>query len=163
MAVPNFSSWTFRPALPDEAAEACLVIRQSIEVLCAADHEGDRAILDQWLANKTPEQVRGWIETNAAGVLVGIGLDGIGGVGAVVPDGTIVLNYVAPWARFCGVSKGMMRALECRAADWGQAFCSLTSTITAHPFYRAYGYLDVGAPVASFGGKPAFPMRRAIR
>lgn len=163
MSVPNSRSWTFRPALPDEAVAAYLVIRQSIEVLCTADHEGNRSILDQWLANKTPEQVKGWIEINPAGVLVGIGPDGIGGVGAVVPDGRIELNYVAPWARFCGVSKGMMGALECCAAERGHAFCSLTSTITAHPFYRAYGYQDVGAPVASFGGKPAFPMRRAIR
>lgn len=155
--------WQFRPALPNEAAAACAVIRQSIEVLCVADHDGDRSILDQWLANKTPEHVRGWIEINPAGVIVGIGPDGIGGVGAVVRDGKIVLNYVAPEARFCGVSKGLMRAMECCAAEWGHSFCSLTSTITAHPFYCAYGYQDVGEPVASFGGKPAFPMRRTIK
>ncbi len=155
--------WTFRPARPEEAVEACSVIRQSIEELCGADHDGDPAILGPWLVNKTPERVRTWIESNPAGVLVGVSPDEIAGMGAVLRDGRIVLNYVAPWARFRGVSKGLLRAMENRAAELGNTSCTLTSTVTAHGFYRSRGYEDVGEPVTSFGGKPAFPMRRAIR
>ena len=163
MFSPGLHGWIFRPVVISEAEEACAAIRSSIVELCGADHDGDRAILDRWLANKTPDQMRQWIEANPAGVLVATGGTGIGGVGMVMPDGRIALNYVAPWARFAGVSKGLMLAMERCAAGWGHASCHLTSTVTAHRFYRAYGYRDAGEPVASFGGKSAFPMRRAIR
>jgi GNAT superfamily N-acetyltransferase len=153
---------TFRPARPDEAAEACAVIRRSIIELCGADHDDDPAILDPWLANKTPDRVRTWIETNPSGVIVGTDEAGITGVGAVLPDGRIVLNYAAPRARFRGVSKGLILALEARALCLGHTICTLTSTITAHGFYRTRGYTDAGAPITSFGGKPAFPMQRRI-
>jgi GNAT superfamily N-acetyltransferase len=154
--------WIFRPLLPDEATEACTVIRRSIEDLCIADHDGAPEILGPWLANKKPDIVRSWIEGNPGGVIGGVSNQGIGGVGGLLPGGRITMNYVAPWARFRGVSKGMMRALEARAAEQGEGFCTLTSTVTAHAFYLSLGYEDFGEPVVSFGGKPAFPMRRAI-
>ncbi len=154
--------WIFRPLRPDEAAEACAVIRRSIKDLCHADHDSAPDILGPWLANKTPETVRGWIESNPSGVIGAVSPEGIGGVGGLLPGGKISLNYVAPWARFRGVSKGMMRDLEARAGAAGEAYCTLISTVTAHAFYQALGYDDVGEPVCSFGGKPAFPMQRRI-
>jgi GNAT superfamily N-acetyltransferase len=154
--------WIFRTARPEEAAEACRVIRLSIEVLCKADHEGNPAILGHWLANKTPQQVQAWIEEEPAGVFIGVGTDGISGVGCVLPSGKIVLNYVAPWARRQGVSTGLMHAMEQHAVEAGHTVCTLTSTITAHAFYLAYGYRDTGEQVRSFGGKPAFPMARVV-
>ena len=162
MTASKLQYWTFRPATLNEAEEACAVTRRSIIELCSADHGDAAAILDRWLANKTPDQMRHWVEANPDGILVGIGSAGIGGVGMVMPDGKIALNYVAPWARFSGVSKGLMGAMESCAVGWGLASCYLTSTVTAYGFYRAYGYRDAGEPVPSFGGKSAFPMRRAI-
>ena len=153
--------WIFRPAMPCEAAEACQVVRQSIEGLCGADHGDDPAVLERWLANKTPGDFAAWIEADPTGVIVGVGTGGVAGVGIVFPDGRIALNYVAPWARFRGVSKGLLLAMEGEAARLGNGCCTLTSTGTAHRFYQARGYEDVGAPVVSFG-KLAFPMRRVI-
>ena len=46
-------------------------------------------------------------------------------------------NYVAPDARFRGVSRALLGALEVRAAERGNVRCTLTSTETAHRFYRA--------------------------
>ena len=161
MVTPDLHGWIFRPAAINEAEDACAAIRSSIVELCGADHDGDRAILDRWLANKTPDQMRQWIEANPAGVLVAAGAAGIGGAGMVMPDGRIALNYVAPWARFAGVSKGLLLAMERCAAGWGNASCHLASTVTAHGFYLTYGYQDVGEPVASFG-KFAYSMRRVI-
>ena len=163
MAASNLHDWTFRPATVGDAEEACAVIRRSIIELCGADHDGDPAILDRWLANKTPDQMRRWIGANPGGVLAGVGGAGIGGVGMVMPDGKIALNYVAPWARFGGVSKGLIGAMERCAAGWGLASCYLTSTITAYGFYCACGYQDAGELLPSYGGKVAFPMRRVIR
>lgn len=153
--------WIFRPARPDEAAAACAVLRRSIEALCNADHGDDPSLLGAWLANKTPEHVAAWIDANPTGFLVGVGADGIVGVGSVVASGEIRLNYVAPWARFRGVSKGLLDAMESHAAALGATACALISTKTAHEFYLGYGYSDTGPGVPSYG-MLAFPMRRRI-
>ena len=154
--------WTYRPARPDEADEACTVLRRSIEDLCKADHGDDSSLLGAWLANKTPENVAAWIAANPTGFLVGVGPDGIVAVGSVTATGDILLNYVAPWARFSGVSKGLLRAMEDHAAGLGATICTLTSTITAHDFYLRCGYADVGPLVQSFAGTQVFPMQRRI-
>jgi GNAT superfamily N-acetyltransferase len=154
--------WTFRPARPDEAIEACTVLRRSITELCQADHRDNPALLAAWLANKTPDNVAAWIEANPTGFVVGVGPDGIVGVGSVTATGDILLNYVAPWARFRGVSKALLAAMEQRAARGGATECSLTSSTTAHDFYRRYGYQATGPAVPSFGGMLSFPMRRQI-
>jgi hypothetical protein len=52
-------------------------MRSSIQELCKADHGDDPAILGPWLANKTPDQVEGWINANPMGFLVAVGSDGI--------------------------------------------------------------------------------------
>ena len=49
-----------RDATPEDAKAACQVLRESISQLCVADHRNDPAILNAWLANKTPEIVAGW-------------------------------------------------------------------------------------------------------
>jgi GNAT superfamily N-acetyltransferase len=154
--------WTFRPGRPDEANAICTVLRRSIENLCSTDHNHNPAILGPWLANKTPENVTAWINANPTGVIVGVGPEGIVGVGSVAPDGHIGLNYVAPSARFQGVSKGLLCALEAQAAASGATECTLISTKTAHRFYQGCGYTDTGPPVPLFGATLAFPMRRQI-
>jgi len=153
---------SFRPARADEAEAACTVLRRSIADLCSADHGGDPAILGPWLANKTPEHVTAWINANPTGFIVGVGPDGIVGVGSVVASGEIRLNYVAPWVRLQGVSKGLLRAMEHHPAKQGAPACTLISTQTAHRFYQGCGYTDTGPQVPSYGGTLAFPMRRQI-
>jgi len=154
--------WIFRPARADEAEAACTVLRRSIAELCKADHDDDPSLLGAWLANKTPEHVTAWIEANPTGFLVGVGPDGIVGVGSVAASGEIRLNYVAPWARFCGVSKGLLGAMENHAAGLGATACTLISTKTAHRFYQGCGYTDTGPAVPSYSGALAFPMHRRI-
>jgi hypothetical protein len=102
----------FCPAGLSEADAVCTVLSRSIEDLCSIDHGGDLAILGLWLANKAPEHVTAWIDPNPIGFIVGVGPDGIVGVGSVVASGEIQLNYVAPSARFTGVSKGLLHAME---------------------------------------------------
>jgi GNAT superfamily N-acetyltransferase len=154
--------WTFRPARPGEAEAICTVLRRSIEDLCRAGHGGNPAVLGPWLANKTPEYVTAWIDANPTGFIVGVGPDGIDAVGLVTANGEIWLNYVAPWARFQGITKGLLRAMENHAAECGAAACTQISTKTAHRFYQGCGYEDTGAQVPSYGGTLAFPMRRRI-
>lgn len=159
---PSPVIWNFRLARPDDAVEACTVLRRSITELCQADHGNDPVILAAWLANKTPEQVRSWIEANPLGFFVGSNSQGISAVGSVTLKGEIALNYVAPWARYQGVSKSLVGVMERRAAALGHASCFLTSTATAQAFYLACGYENDGEAAVAFGGMRSYPMRRSI-
>ncbi len=151
-----------RDATPDDAEAACEVLRRSISELCAADHGNDPAILGAWLANKRPEIVAAWARQPGNSLLVAVDGDAILAVGSVTDAGEITLNYVAPEARFRGVSRTMLAALEARAAEHGNARCTLTSTETAHRFYRSAGYIDDGVPTGNFGTASGYPMYRNL-
>jgi hypothetical protein len=67
--------------------------------LCVADHGSDPAILNAWLANRTPETVAAWAAQKGSSLLLAVEGDAILGVGSVTDAGEIALNYVAPDAR----------------------------------------------------------------
>jgi acetyltransferase (GNAT) family protein len=103
-----------RDAVPADAAAACEVIRRSITELCVADHRNEPAILERWLANKTPGIVASWITQPGSSMLVAVESGVILAVGSVTDQGEITLNYVSPDIRFRGLSRAMLRALEVR-------------------------------------------------
>jgi len=150
-----------RDAVADDAPAACAVLRRSIAELCAADHANDPTILAQWLVNKTPDIVASWIAQPGNSLLVAIEQDAILAVGAVTDAGEITLNYVSPDARFRGVSRALLGALEARAAARGNARCTLISTGTARCFYLARGYVTDGPPVQKFG-TGGYPMSKRL-
>ena len=115
-----------RDALPEDAPAACIVLKRSIAELCEADHRNDPAILAQWLGNKTHENFYAWVRQPDNSLLVAVENQDILAVGSVTDAGTIGLNYVSPDARFRGVSRALLRALEGRAADRGNHRCNLT-------------------------------------
>ncbi len=78
-------------------------------------------------------------------------------MGAAVASGKITLNYVLPEARFRGVSKAVLSALEAYLRAEGHVRSTLSSTRTAHRFYREAGYVGAGEP-QSWCGLTAFPM-----
>jgi GNAT superfamily N-acetyltransferase len=152
----------FRDAAPEDAGAACRVLRESIARLCVADHGNDPAILNAWLANKTPEIVAAWAAQKENSLLLAVEGDAILAVGSVTDAGEITLNYVAPVARFRGVSRALLRALEARAVARGNKRCTLTSTETAHRFYQSAGYVDDGVPTGKFGTSSGYPMTKQI-
>jgi GNAT superfamily N-acetyltransferase len=151
-----------RDATPDDAVAACDVLRRSICELCIADHGNDPAILAAWLRNKTPEIVAGWATHPANSLLVAVEEEAILAVGSVTDTGEITANYVSPDARFRGVSRALLKALEARAVERGNTGCTLTSTETAHRFYRSFGYVDSGPPAGKFGMRSNYPMSRRV-
>lgn len=151
-----------RDATPEDAEHACAVLRASIIELCAADHGNDPALLERWLANKRPDIVAGWIGRSDNSLLVAADGNSIIAVGSVTDAGEITLNYVAPQARFRGVSRAMLKALEARALERGNTRCRLHSTETAHRFYLSSGYVDTGAPAGKFGMDSGYPMSKLI-
>jgi GNAT superfamily N-acetyltransferase len=151
-----------RAATLEDAAAACQVIRRSIAELCVADHRNDTAILTRWLGNKTPEVFASWVRRPDNSLFVAVEANRILAVGSVTDAGEINLNYVSPDARFRGVSRALLGALEARAAERGNTRCALTSTETARRFYQANGYVEVGPPVGVFGTSSGYPMSKIL-
>jgi GNAT superfamily N-acetyltransferase len=154
---------TIRDATPADADAACEVMRRSIAELCEADHHNDPKILAAWLANKQPRIFEAWLAEPDNSVLIAIEDATIVSVGAVRNSGEITLNYVLPDARFRGVSRALLAALEQRAIERGNHRCFLASTATARRFYLANGYVETGRPAAQFGTSSGFPMSKALK
>jgi GNAT superfamily N-acetyltransferase len=151
-----------RDATPADATAACAVLRASISELCAADHNNDPEILKLWLGNKTADNVAAWANDAGSSLLVAVEEDMILAIGAVRDTGEITMNYVAPSARFRGVSSALLAALEARAVQRGATRCALHSTETAHRFYLSRGYKDDGPPVGKFGTSGSYPMSKSL-
>ena len=152
-----------RDAVAEDVSEICEVLKRSILELCVADHRDDPVILARWLRNKTPESVASWIALPANSMLVAVEGAVIHGVGLVTDVGEINLNYVAPEARFQGVSREVMQALEVRARQRGNTRCTLTSTETARRFYLSGGYTQEGEVVLRFPGDwPEYTMSKTL-
>jgi hypothetical protein len=151
----------FREARPDDAEAACAVVRRSITELCHTDHRGDAFTLSLWLANKTGETMRRWIDRHHTVVAT----DGVAvcGVGMITDAGEILLNYVSPDARFRGVSKGIIASLEARAVALEVRAVTLQSSTTACRFYIAAGYTSLGRPTKGFGITLCHPMAKPLR
>ena len=133
-----------RDAISEDAPAACIVLKRAIAELCELDHRNDPSILVRWLGNKTHENFYAWVEQADNSMFVAVENGIILGVGSVTDAGTIGLNYVSPDARFRGVSRALLRALEARAAERGNHQCNLTSTETARQFYLSNGYVQNG-------------------
>ena len=149
-----------RPARMADAESATGVVRRSIEQLCGPDHKGDPVTFSMWLANKTADDMRRWIDAHT--VIVAIEGERITGVAAVRADGEVFLNYVAPEARFLGTSKALMNSIEAWASGRGLQWLTLDSTATALRFYRSTGWTMTGRPQRGFGVTTRHPMRKAV-
>lgn len=157
----NARAWHIRRSALADAAAACQVLRDSITHLCVADHCNAPEPLAAWLANKTPDNLAQWIADPDNVMLVADAGGAVIAVGGLRIPGHIMLNYVAPTARFSGVSNAMIAALEDEARALGTASVTLESSLTAAPFYRARGYRDAGEPGVKHG-LPNFPMSKRI-
>jgi GNAT superfamily N-acetyltransferase len=131
-----------RRATLADADGGIITLRQSIIDLCGADHQNDPSKLDPWLRNKTVENWANWLAREDVLLLVAMQGDRVVGVGATTLRGEILLNYVHPEARFSGVSKAMLAALEAELRHHDVAQSRLQSTITARAFYARCGYCE---------------------
>ena len=139
-------------------AEACSqVLCASIRELCVADHHRDADLVAQWTANKTPERIVRWVADPHVTLFLAEHDGAPAGVGGVSENGEILLNYVAPLCRFRGVSRAMLAHMEQTLRERGVRMARLTSTETAHRFYRSAGWTDVGDPEVVLGIR-GYPM-----
>lgn len=152
-----------RPASAGDAEAAVKLVRWSITELCAADHHKDAAILDQWLANKTPENFRAWI-SDPDNFCVVAEIDGhVSGVGLVHRSGEIRLVYLTPGSQRQGIGRAIYAALEAQARAWGLPKLHLDSTLLARPFYEALGYHSAGAVISHYCTMRCYPYEKLLR
>ncbi len=140
-----------RKATPKDAAAIAALLQRSIRALCTEDHKNDAKILAKWADSKTPELLASWIADPASTFLVAEESGTLLAVGSVSIRGEIGHNYVAPEARFQGISRAMIAALETLARKHGLTHCILSSTGTARCFYLSLGYQESPATVGLFG------------
>jgi GNAT superfamily N-acetyltransferase len=135
-----------RKATSEDAEAACLVLVRSIKEICASYYENDEEILAQWLENKTPTNVRRWIESDRSYCVVAVnGSDLVVGF-AAISGSEIMLNYVLPEALHQGIGKRMLQALEDHTLASSIESVEVVSTIPAKAFYERNGYVSNGAP-----------------
>ena len=147
-----------RPATLADIESISDLLIASITALCVADHHNRAEVVARWLANKTPDGVRQWLENPETTLLVAERNGSLAGVGSISVKRRILLNYVSPEHRYAGVSSNLLDTMEI-ALGPGEA--SLDSTKTAHRFYLRRGWLDSGRP-APWAGMLAYPMRKAL-
>jgi ribosomal protein S18 acetylase RimI-like enzyme len=151
-----------RKASPEDALSACEVLRRSIRELCGVDHKNDEKAVAEWLENKTPENVRRWLESPHTFGVVAEHDGTVCGFAMVGRDGTISLCYVVPEAHHSGAGKKMLAELEAQAMRWKLASLRLESTLTAKPFYERNGYASTGEPVAVTGSQGGYPLQKVL-
>lgn len=120
------------------------VLTRSITELCAMDHRNDSDVIARWTANKTPDGIAGMLGNPANTMLVAESDGAVAAVGMLVGDDEIGLNYVHPAHRFKGVSTALLAAMEELLRARGVTTARVKSTLTAHEFYRARGFVDDG-------------------
>jgi GNAT superfamily N-acetyltransferase len=152
---------TVRPATEADVAAMSAVLTASITELCTADHRGDPATVRRWTANKTPEGVRAMLANQSARMFVAERDGAVVAVGSILAGAEIGLNYVLPAQRFSGISRALLEHMEAAMRAAGASEAHLTSTVTAHRFYRDAGWEDDGPP-QDHGGLTCQPMRKRL-
>jgi GNAT superfamily N-acetyltransferase len=150
-----------RRAIPSDVPAMSAVLTASITELCAADHHGGADAIAAWTRNKTEAGVAAMLANPDQHIYVAERHGQVVAVGAVTSGGAISLNYVAPSARFTGVSSAMLERLEAAIVAMGHREGRLESTITARAFYENRGWL-VDGPQATGRMVNGYPMRKPL-
>ncbi|WIY52795.1 GNAT family N-acetyltransferase [Devosia sp. YIM 151766] len=154
-------SLRIRSARVEDVPAMSRVLIASITELCGPDHRNEPEALAAWTANKSVNGVASMLENAKLRLFVAERNGEVLAVGGVTLDGEVALNYVAPQARFGGISKAMLVRLEAELVALGFAEAQLESTATARRFYQAAGWLADG-PQASGRGVNGYPMRKQL-
>ena len=151
-----------RPALTRDSAACCDVLRRSITELCATDYEDVPGFVGFWLENKTPENVKRWIDTPFCYCAAAWRLGVVVGFGAVSVNAEILLCYVLPEVKGRGIVHALLGHLEAWASKRGHRRFHVVSTVTARGFYERKGYRLSGPPLEQADQIVELPMVKAF-
>jgi len=144
----------------DADAITALLIR-SIRELCGPDYENDEEILSLWCRNKTPENIRAWVDNPNNYFIVAENADVVAGTALLSNAGEVVVCYLLPEYIGRGFGKAMLDDLINRARALGLSKITLESTRTARSFYRHQGFQELGETECQ-GSIPGFLMEYAL-
>ncbi len=133
-------------AKSEHAVDACEVLIRSIKEICAPDYNNDEKILSEWLENKTPKNIREWIESPSNYSVVASTDEGNIVGFALITNNEVMLNYILPEYLYKGIGKLMLISLETYALEQGHTTISAKSSITAKEFYVRNGFISSGEP-----------------
>lgn len=140
-----------RLARPQDAADACRVLCRSITQCCRLDHQDDVAILQNWLGNKTPDNVASWIASPSNCMFVAVRDGELVGVSLLTQAGKLSLCYLVPEAHHAGLGKAMLDAQEAQARTWGISVLRMHGTASARDFFVRNGYVLAGKERSCYG------------
>lgn len=137
---------TYRVAKASDAKKACDVLIESINTICAPFYNHDKDTISEWLENKTPDNVKKWIESeNTYCVVAEDAENNLVGFSCISGE-EIMLLYVTPKVLYKGVGKNMLAKLESHAHLSGINDVKAVSSLSAKDFYERNGYVQNGDP-----------------
>jgi putative acetyltransferase len=152
-----------RLATRDDADGACVAVRRSITEICGPDYGHEEKVMSDWLANKTPDILRTWIESPDSYCVVAVlPSSEIVGFGQVNRSGCVELCYVAPAGLHQGYGRAMLQAMERQGVQWGLETLHLHSSLTAKSFYERNGYRLKGEAKMFGSTLGDFPMAKKL-
>ena len=155
--------WDIVEAKNHHSEGACHVLNRTILEVCAPDYNNDATIIEEWLSNKTVQNVTSWIESTKLFSVVCIGTnDNVVGFGLTTLDGEILLNYVLPEFLYQGIGKKMLALLEKKIISTGIHEIIVVSSITAKSFYERNGYVKNGEPIRVGNIQGDFPLIKQV-
>jgi len=147
-----------------DANEICLLLRRSIIEVCAFDYGNNEKVLEEWLANKTTENVRYWINNKNRSSYICINKnDEILGFCMHDIRGEILLNYVLPEYLYKGVGKLLLSAMEEELYKNKIFDIVVISSITAKPFYARNGFVNNGKAIMVGAIEGDFPLIKRLK
>lgn len=149
-----------REARPADAIEISDVLIRSITMLCAEDHMDDPKLIEDWVANKSPEDILSWIKSGAQ-MRVSLAGDLIAAVGCYTDDGMVQLLYVSPESRGRGHSSALLKHMEHEMRNAGIEAARLVSSKTAQDYYLKQGWEIDGERVVCYS-TDGQPMRKQL-
>ncbi|MDQ2819581.1 MAG: GNAT family N-acetyltransferase [Pseudomonadota bacterium] len=143
--------FALRIAVAGDEQSVCELLRRAIAEGCAPDHRDQPDVLEHWLANKTPQTVRGWMASPSNYMLVADSGVQLLGVALLNQAGKLALCYVDPDMLKRGVGRAMLEAVEVQARSWNISKLFLHSPASASGFFARLGYADGGKEKACYG------------
>lgn len=140
-----------RVAVTGDEQSVCDLLRRSIAEGCSEDHRDQPGILDNWLSNKTPQNVRTWVTSPSNYMVVAEQDAQLVGVALLTPAGKLALCYVDPAMLRQGIGRALLTAVETQARTWNISKLFLHSPASAAGFFARLGYADGGKEKACYG------------
>ncbi|VAW63986.1 hypothetical protein MNBD_GAMMA08-2235 [hydrothermal vent metagenome] len=128
------------PSKIENTEEIVTLLKRSIIEICGPDYDNSKTILNNWLVNKTPENLTKWIKDKNNISVSAIVDEKIVGFCMANVNGEILLLYVLPNNICEGIGRSMYLYIENILKAKNVKIVTAFSTITAAPFYNHMGF-----------------------